>query len=48
MSSIKTVNHTLLFLLIFTVISSLIAYNVAMRAYDTVFEISSNSYNTLN
>ncbi len=48
MSSIKTVNHTLLFLLIFTIVSSIVAYNIAMKAYDTVFEISSNRYDTLN
>ena len=48
MSLVKTVNRTLLFLLIFTIASSFIAFKVVVKAYDTVYEISSNGYDTLD
>lgn len=40
-SSIAIINRTLLYMLIFTVISSAIAFSLVIKAYDTVYEISS-------
>lgn len=40
MSSIKEVNRSLLYLLIFTIIASAIAYHIVVKAYDDVFDLS--------
>jgi len=43
MVSFSAHNKSLLCLLAFTVVSSLIAYTLVVRAYDSVYEISANS-----
>jgi hypothetical protein len=40
MTKISTHNQSLLFLLIFTIVSSFMAYNLVVKAYDNVFAIS--------
>jgi len=40
MSSISTVNRTLLYMLIFTIISSAVSYYIVIKAYDNVFELT--------
>jgi len=40
MSSIKEVNLSYLYFLIFTAISSLIAFYIVIHAYDTIFALS--------
>ena len=40
MSIIRQVNNSLLYLLIFTIISSAIAFHVVVKAYDSVFELN--------
>jgi hypothetical protein len=38
MSSIKELNHSLLYLFIFTIISSGLAFYLVVNAYDSVFD----------
>jgi len=40
MSVVNQINKTLLFFLIFTIISSALAYNIVVSAYEGVFETS--------
>ena len=35
----KSINTSLLFLLIFSVISSLLAYRIVVKAYDNLYEV---------
>jgi hypothetical protein len=44
MSSIREVNLTFFYFLIFTIISSALAYHIALAAYDTFFEISMGTW----
>ena len=44
MSSIVTVNRTLVYLLIFTIITSAIAFTLVVKAYDSVYQMSSGEF----